>query len=81
VFHYAAVLATGIFGVSPRRRRFALLYHASQFVPITLAAGCFSVREEVTLGEATRALRAPVESDGGRFVARPPLCDCAEPVV
>jgi len=33
---------------------YALLYHASQFVPITLLGWFFLVREHVTLGEATR---------------------------
>ena len=62
VFHYAATLATGIFGVPPAASvGFALLYHASQFVPITVVGWLYLVREEMTLGEATRT--RPVESE------------------
>jgi len=62
VFHYAATLATGIFGVPAAAAvGFALLYHASQFVPITLVGWLYLIREEMTLSEATHA--HPVESE------------------
>jgi hypothetical protein len=55
VWHAAAVLAVTIFGVSPSSAvAYALLYHAGQFVPITLLGWMFLVREHMTLGEATR---------------------------
>lgn len=59
VFHYAAVLAVGIFGV-PRSAGlgYALLFHASQVVPVTLVGWLFLMREHVSLGEATRARTA-----------------------
>jgi glycosyltransferase 2 family protein len=60
VWHAASVLALSMFGVSQATALgYALLYHASQFVPITLIGWLFLVREQVTLGEATRA--RPVE--------------------
>jgi uncharacterized protein (TIRG00374 family) len=60
VWHAAAVLALSIFGVGQAPALgYALLYHASQFVPITLIGWLFLVREQMTLGEAARA--RPVE--------------------
>jgi uncharacterized protein (TIRG00374 family) len=55
VFHYAAVLAVEIFGV-PRSAAvsYALLFHATQYVPVTLVGWVFFVREHVSLAEATR---------------------------
>ena len=56
VWHAAAVLALSMFGVSQATALgYAILYHASQFVPITLVGWLFLVREQMTLGEATRA--------------------------
>jgi hypothetical protein len=50
------VLALSIFGVAQSTALgYALLYHASQFVPITLVGWLFLVREHVSLGEATAA--------------------------
>jgi len=40
-----------------------LLYHASQFVPITLIGWLFLVREHMSLGEATGA--RPALEDAG----------------
>ncbi len=56
VFHAAATAALEIFGV-PRSAAlaFALLYHASTIVPITLLGWLFLLREQVSLGEARRA--------------------------
>jgi uncharacterized protein (TIRG00374 family) len=60
VWHVAAVLALSLFDVAQAPAvGYALLYHASQFVPITLGGWLFLVREHVTLGEAARA--RPVE--------------------
>ena len=60
VFHYAAVLALGIFDV-PRSVSvgYAIVFHAAQMIPITLVGWVFLLREELSLGEATRA--RPVE--------------------
>lgn len=56
VFHYAAVLAMGIFDVPrPTAVGYALLLHASQIVPITLVGWLFLLREHMSLGEAARA--------------------------
>jgi uncharacterized protein (TIRG00374 family) len=56
VWHAAAVLALSIFDVSQAPAfGYALLYHASQFVPITLLGWWFLLREQMTLGEAARA--------------------------
>jgi uncharacterized membrane protein YbhN (UPF0104 family) len=56
VFHAAAVLALGIFGV-PRAEGlgYALVLHAVQYVPVTLEGWLFLLREHVTLAEATHA--------------------------
>ena len=60
VWHAAAVLALSMFVVGQAAALgYAILYHASQFVPITLVGWLFLVREHVTLGEAARA--RPVE--------------------
>lgn len=56
VFHYAAVLALDIFGV-PRAAGvgYAILFHATQMIPVTLVGWIFLLREHVSLGEATHA--------------------------
>ena len=56
VFHAAATAALEVFGV-PRSAAlaYALLYHASALLPITVAGWLFLVREHVSLGEARRA--------------------------
>lgn len=60
VFHVAAVLATGIFGV-PETEGFGygIVLHASQFVTVTLLGWVYLVREQVSLSEATRVARPP----------------------
>lgn len=56
VFHYAVVLALGIFDVPrPASLSYAIVLHASQIVPVTLVGWIFMLREHVTLGEASRA--------------------------
>jgi uncharacterized protein (TIRG00374 family) len=56
VFHAAAVLATRIFGVSETDGLgYGIVFHASQFVPVTVLGWIYLVREQMTLGEATRA--------------------------
>jgi glycosyltransferase 2 family protein len=56
VFHAAATAALEVFGV-PRSTAlaYALLFHASAIVPITLVGWLFLLREHVSLGEARRA--------------------------
>lgn len=63
VFHYAAVLALDIFGV-PRAAGvgYAILFHATQMIPVTLVGWIFLLREHVSLGEAAHARPA---GDGG----------------
>jgi hypothetical protein len=56
VWHAAAVLALGIFGVpATQALGFALLLHASHYVPVTLLGWAYLLREHVSLGEAARA--------------------------
>jgi hypothetical protein len=56
VFHLAAAEAVAMFGVDETAgRAFALVFHASQFVPITLVGWIFMLREHVSLGEAARS--------------------------
>jgi uncharacterized protein (TIRG00374 family) len=53
VFHVAATWALAIFGVAQATAvGYALLFHASQFVPVTLLGWVFLLREHLTLGEA-----------------------------
>jgi uncharacterized protein (TIRG00374 family) len=60
VFHYAAVLALGVFGAPVTKAvGYALLFHASQILPVTLVGWVFLLREHVSLGEARRA--RPIE--------------------
>jgi glycosyltransferase 2 family protein len=56
VFHWAATAALEVFGV-PRSTAlaYALIYHASAIVPITLAGWLYLLREQISLGEARRA--------------------------
>jgi uncharacterized protein (TIRG00374 family) len=55
VFHAAVVLAVGLFDVSPAAGvGYALLYHASQILPVTLLGWLYLLREHVSLGEATK---------------------------
>ena len=56
------VLAVGLFGVPQSAAvGYALLFHASQILPVTLLGWLYLVREHVSLGEATKARqeRAP----------------------
>jgi uncharacterized membrane protein YbhN (UPF0104 family) len=63
VWHAAATLALGIFGVPQSvALGYAIVFHATQFVPVTLLGWLFLLREHVTLGEARRAA---VTSDAG----------------
>ena len=51
-----AVLAVGLFGVSRSAGfGYALLFHASQVLPVTLLGWLYLLREHVSLGEATHA--------------------------
>ena len=56
VFHFAAKLALDVFGVAPSTAlAYALNYHASAAVPITLVGWLYLVREHVSLGDVRRA--------------------------
>jgi glycosyltransferase 2 family protein len=62
VFHLAARLALEVFGV-PREpaTAYAILFHATQIVPITVAGWLFLLREHMSLAEARRAAVAPTD--------------------
>jgi glycosyltransferase 2 family protein len=64
VFHYAAVLALEMFDV-PRSASlgYAILFHASQIIPITVVGWIFLLREHMSFGEATQ--RRPLPSASG----------------
>ena len=63
VFHVAAAKAVEIFGLSSSAAvAFAIVFHASQFVPVTLLGWLYLLREGLSLGEATKA-RAPLTDD------------------
>ena len=65
VFHAAVALALGIFGVPPATAvGYALLFHASQFVPITLVGWAALLREQVSLTDAVHSPPAPDVSVG-----------------
>ena len=52
-FHAGAVIALSLFGVSEvPARAFALIFHASQYVPVTVVGWLFLLRENLSLGEA-----------------------------
>jgi uncharacterized protein (TIRG00374 family) len=56
VFHFAAAKAVDMFGTSAAAAvAFAIVFHASQFVPITVVGWLYALREGVSLGEATHA--------------------------
>ncbi len=56
VFHFAAKLALEVFGVAPATAlAYALIYHASATLPITLVGWLYLLREHVSLGEVRRA--------------------------
>jgi len=59
VFHAAATAALEVFGV-PRSTAlaYALLYHASAIVPLTIVGWIYLLREHVSLGEARRTAPA-----------------------
>ncbi len=62
VFHFAAVMAVGIFGVPETTALgYAIVYHASQFIPVTIVGWVYLVREHMTLGEAAH-VSAPAET-------------------
>jgi uncharacterized protein (TIRG00374 family) len=63
VFHVAAAKAVEIFGLSSSAAvAFAIVFHASQFVPVTLVGWLYLLREGLSLGEATHA-RPPLPDD------------------
>ena len=56
VFHFAAKLALEVFGVAPSAAvAYALIYHASAALPITLVGWLYLMREQLSLREARRA--------------------------
>ncbi len=60
VFHYAAALAVGLFGVpTSAAAAFAIVFHVGQTVPVTLIGWLYLLREHVSLGEAARVSVAP----------------------
>ena len=66
IFHFAAAKAVEMFGLSASAAvAFAIVLHATQFVPVTVVGWLFLVREGLSLGEATHA--------------RPPASDALPP--
>jgi uncharacterized protein (TIRG00374 family) len=64
VFHAAAALAVGLFDVSPAAGLgYAIVFHASQFVPVTVVGWLYLLREHVSLSDAARS-RPPLEEAG-----------------
>lgn len=60
VFHLAATLAVGIFGVPPAAALgYALIFHAAQIVPVTLLGWLYLLREHVSLRDAAGAHPVP----------------------
>ncbi len=60
-FHFFAKTALALFGVSDAAGvGYALLFHASQILPVTLIGWLYLLRENMSLGDAARA-RARVE--------------------
>jgi len=60
-FHFFAKTALGLFGVSDAAGvGYALLFHASQILPVTLIGWLYLLRENMSLGDAARA-RASAE--------------------
>ena len=59
----ATVLALALFSV-PRAEAFtfSLLFHAAQYVPVTIYGFVLLLFERVSLAEATRAVAAPAAS-------------------
>jgi uncharacterized protein (TIRG00374 family) len=61
VFHFAAAKAVELFGFGASAAlAFAIVFHTTQFVPVTLVGWSYLVREGMSLGEATRARAASV---------------------
>lgn len=59
VFHAAATIALGVFGVSAAEAlACALVLHAVQFVPVTVVGWIALLREQVNLADATHAAPA-----------------------
>jgi uncharacterized protein (TIRG00374 family) len=62
-FHAAAKEAVGLFGVSATLGAgYALLFHATQYIPVTVLGWIFLLREQMTLGEASRVSAREAET-------------------
>jgi hypothetical protein len=67
VFHFAAVMAVGIFGVPETTALgYAIAFHASQIIPVTVIGWIFLVREQMTLGDAAGVSAAAQPSPPAR---------------
>jgi uncharacterized protein (TIRG00374 family) len=63
VFHFAAAKAVDLFGIAPAAAvAFAIVFHAGQYIAVTLTGWVYLVREGLSLGEATRA-HPPVDAE------------------
>ena len=59
VFHFAAAKAVEIFGVDPAPALgFALVFHVSQLVPVTIVGWLYFLREPISLGGTARVSRS-----------------------
>ncbi len=67
VFHFAATKAVELFGIGASAAvAFAIVFHACQFIPVTLVGWFYLVREGVSLTEAARARPVDVADDRDR---------------
>jgi uncharacterized membrane protein YbhN (UPF0104 family) len=63
VFQFAARLATDLFGVSAAAGLgYGIVFHASQFVPVTLLGWLYLVREQMSLSDAAHVSAPPTEA-------------------
>lgn len=70
VFHTAAALALGMFAVpEAQAASYALVFHVSQYLPVTLVGWLYLLREQTSLADLTRPRPVPDGSPDGVAVA------------
>ena len=66
VFHFAATKAVELFGIGASAGvAFALVFHVTQFIPVTLVGWLYLMREGLTLSEAAHARPAAIDAPSG----------------
>lgn len=59
---YACILALGIYGIGKSEAlAYSLVFHAHQFIPVTLAGLIFAWKSHIRVSDATRASTQPVD--------------------